>query len=190
MSIGLLIRREGDSGAPRRLAAALAPARIHPVIGRAASNVFTRHLRDLNRTRPNALGGKRTNYYAGAARATSFRIESDGVLIAINQIGLRQRFFGGTIRAKQSKWLTIPVAPEAHGKRAREFGDLTVVFGRGRQPVGLARAGKLYYALKKSVEQKPDPSVLPARATITAEVDRAVDSTAQRAWRRDQAPGS
>jgi hypothetical protein len=91
----------GDPAAARRVGSALAPARIHPVIGKAAANVFTRHLRGLNRTRPNQLGStNRTNYYAAAARGTSFVAESDGATVSIAQIGIRQRFFGGTIRPK------------------------------------------------------------------------------------------
>jgi hypothetical protein len=180
---------------PARLTAALAPARLNPVIGRAATNTYRAHFNGLNRSRPNQLGGRRTNYYAGAARATSFTlVGTDTVLISINQVGIRQRVFGGTIKPTRSKYLTIPVAPEAHGKRAREFGDLVVIFGARGQPIALARKpqgkrgyGTILFRLVKSVTQRADPTVLAPREEVLAAIKTAVTSTIDRATRK---PGS
>lgn len=193
MSYGLGVRFtvEGDPAAPARVAAAIAPERIRPVIGRAASNVFVAHYRMLNRTRPNKLGGKRTNYFLGAARGTSYEVVPDGVLISTNQIGIRQRYYGGTIRPKKAKYLTIPVHPMAHGKRAGEFGKLDLIRGRGGKPIALALPaqgkrgfGTILYRLVQQVNQKPDPSILPTAEQLGAGITPAVDSTVQRAWRR------
>ena len=191
-AVSLSVNVTGEGLAiPRRLLGALAPGRINPVIGRAATNATVAHLRAKNASSPNALGGRRTNYYAGAARATSFAVVSDTeVVIGVAQIGIRQRFFGGTIRPRTAKFLTIPVAPEAHGKRAREFGDLEVIFGRGGRPIGLARKaqgtrrfGVMLYRLARSVTQRADPSVLPTSATLGTAITTAVQSTVARATR-------
>jgi len=170
--------------APRRVISAMQPARTGPVMGRAVVNLERAHLFEANRTRPNALGGRRTNFYAQAARATSFALDGDdAVIVSISQIGIRQRYYGGTIRAKKSKFLTIPVAPEAYGKRAREFQNLELVFGPNGVPWALAtkgdrrvqitqnakgktvkkmigRRGVILFRLVKSVTQAADPSVL------------------------------
>lgn len=197
MSVGLSIRISGEGAdIPARVLRAIAPARINPVIGRAASNTTVAHLRRLNQERPNALGGRRTNYYAGAARGTSFAVVDDStVVVSIAQRGIRQRVFGGTIKPRQAKFLTIPVHPLAHGKRAREFGDLEIVFGAGGRPVALARKasgtrrfGEILFALRRSVTQRPDPSVLPANATLRADIVRAVESAVARAARRPGGP--
>lgn len=175
----------GDIGMPRRVSNAMQPKRIAPVMGRAVTNVVRVHLFEKNRTGANALGGKRTNFYSQAARATSFQFDgNDTVIVSISHIGIRQRYYGGVIRAKKAKFLTIPVAPQAHGKRAREFADLEMLFGPDGQPWALAtkgdrrvqitqnakgqtvkkmvgRRGIVLFRLVKSVTQKPDPSVLP-----------------------------
>lgn len=202
--IGLEINLRGTAGQTlRRLRGAIDPARLSPAAGRAVRNVVRDHLFRLNQERPNQLGGKRTNFYTGAGRATQFVMQGDIAVVSINQVGIRQRFFGGTIRPKTAKYLTIPVHPNAHGKRAREF-DLEVVFGEGGKPIALAtkgtlrrevtqtrsgnirsrnvgRRGEIYYRLVRQVVQQPDVSVLPrpdqtygaAISAINTEVDRA-----------------
>lgn len=209
------VSRNTITPATRALAAGYAPAVIHPVIGRAASEATRKHYIDLDRDRPNALGGSRTHYYLGAARGTSFTVVEDGVIISSRQIGLRLRYYGtqGTplrpkgINPKTGKpirFLTIPVHPAAHGHRASEF-DLEVVYNHDGVPVALAtkstlgvslketktgkvtkravgRRGEIYFLLRRYVDQKPDPSVLPApdriygavTSSVNAHVDRIV----------------
>lgn len=203
------IRRSGDAQAPARVAAVLQPARMNPVIGRAAANVFVSHLRGLDRTRPNRLGGRRTHFYLAAARGTSFQAVGDGIIVSISSVGIRQRYFGGTIRPRPGKkYLTVPAAAEAHGKTAREFADLELVFDENRRPVALATKstlgvsitqdargrivkrqtgslGKILFWLRRSVTQRADRSVLPEEAAITAVANAAQDAVVQRAWRRE-----
>ncbi len=190
----------------RAIGRALAPERLNPVVGRAGVNAFRTALFEANRTKPNALGGTRTNFYADAARGTHFDDVGDGVLISVNQVGIRQRVLGGTITPKKAKFLTIPARAEAHGKRAREFNDLVIVFGRGGQPVALARAaqsllsvrrdkttgsrigtskkgnagGEILFWLVKSVTQRGDPSIMPTEAALSAVIFKDVESYVQR----------
>lgn len=123
------------------LAAGLAPARLNPIVGRAARNTYREHLFGINSQRPNALGGARTNFYAGAARGTHFRVEGDGVIVSINQVGIGLRYYGGTVKPRTKKYLTIPAIPEAHGKRASEFSGLrfAIVFDQSAGSNGLYR---------------------------------------------------
>lgn len=186
--IGLLIDVSGSGlDVSSRVARVLEPARINPVIGRAATNVVREHLFAKNRTSPNQLGGRRTNYYLQAGRNTSFKIAGDHVIVSVNQVGMRLRFYGGTVRPKTAKFLAIPVAPEAHGKRPREFGDLEIVFGRGGKPIGLARKGTrgrlatILYRLADSVTQAPDSGVLPTPVDLAAGVITAVNQVVDRA---------
>ncbi|MBC8011454.1 MAG: hypothetical protein H7067_15325 [Burkholderiales bacterium] len=184
---------------------------INPVVGRAAANVTVAHLRGLNATRANHLGGKRTNYFAGAARGTSYSIQGDTVVVSINQVGIRHRFLGGTIKPKKAGgFLTIPVHPSAYGKRAREFNNLEIVFGHNGQPVALAtkstratqitagkngrtikrsigRTGEIMFRLVRSVTQQPDPTILPYPEVIGAAVATAVNETVAREIRRGRA---
>jgi hypothetical protein len=186
ISLTLRIERvAGDPAGAARLAAAMQPAVFNPVVGRSAVNLFREHYFALNTERPNKLGGKRTGFYADAARGTSATTLPDGVLLSVNQVGIRQRWLGGTIKAKPGGWLTIPARAEAHGKRAREFNDLRFQFfrsgtaalvrtdaielkakrnrktGKVTYVAGKTVGGEVMYWLKRSVTQRPDPSVVP-----------------------------
>lgn len=99
-------------------------------VGGVGQRLVKRHLRAINASRPNRLGGKRTNFYGKAAQATTFTVAPDGVVITIAKQGMRQRFSGGVIRpvgisritGKPIVYLAIPARAEAHGKRPGEFG--------------------------------------------------------------------
>lgn len=151
----------------------LAPATVNKIAAREGQKFTRQHYINLNRTRPNALGGERTNFYAGAARGTSASSDENGATISINKLGIRQRLYGGTILPKNGKFLTIPAIAVAHGKRAREFGDLKFAFvddGSGRPRRALAKDGKAYFWLASRVVQMADPSVLPNLGDMTIKI--------------------
>ena len=186
-----------------RLGLALLHAKANPVLGRAAVNTFRDHFFELNRQRANQLGGRRTNFYAQAARSTHFETSGDAITIATNQVGIRLRRYGGTVRPKNSNWLTIPIRSEAYGKRAREFNDLRFVFAnpqtaylvkaertevsfrkskRGKTKVvrGKEIGGEALYVLKKSVTQRPDASVFPTEAKLNRSLVEAANEYLRR----------
>lgn len=123
-----------------------------------------------------------TGFYADAARSVQAPVvQGENVSIAINKEGLAQRYFGGPIEAKRSKWLTIPAIAQAYGKRAGAFHNLRFVYFRSdlaalverlstlvkRDRKGIFRPiastlGAVFFWLKPSVNQDPDPTVLPS----------------------------
>lgn len=169
------------------------PALQHEVGGE-VTRLLLDHLTALDSERPNALGGRRTHFYARAGKATSYAIHDNGVTISVNQIGIAQRYFGGTIEpGPGKKYLTIPARAEAHGRRAGEFNNLEVLFGKNgpyalaeRQATSFSirsrtdksgnRQSKIanrqsvgsgiFYWLVKSVTQDPDSTVLPNESAI------------------------
>ena len=180
----------------RRLASGLQPARLAPVAGRAGRNAVREHLFARDAT-ANRLGGRRTHYYGQAARSTHFTVEGNSVVIAVTQIGIRQRFYGGVIKPKKAKLLTVPVHPAAHGKTAREF-DLEIVFGPGGLPIALAtkstravsitqtksgrivkrsigRFGEIMFLLLPYVTQKEDKTTLPSMPALAAAIRPELD---------------
>jgi hypothetical protein len=181
-------RTAGDPDAAKRLAAAMRPEVLHRAVAASSLELFRGHLIQLNTERPNQLGGKRTSFYADAARNTHAAVLPDGVLLSILKEGIRQRWLGGTIKAKPGSWLTIPARAEAYGRRARSFNDLRFVLLTGDESGGAAlvrnetttlkrkkdrktgkvsyvageeRGGEVMYWLRKSVTQRPDPTVIP-----------------------------
>ncbi|MCX6952917.1 MAG: hypothetical protein NTV51_12245, partial [Verrucomicrobia bacterium] len=105
---------------------------LRKVMGRALATKLRTHFTELDRTRPNQIGGKRTHFWGDVRRSVQQPqlIGGDGILVAINHVGAAQRYFGGDIEPVNGDWLTIPARAEAYGKRAREFDDLHFVFFR------------------------------------------------------------
>src|SRR5712692_4436695 len=118
-------------------------AGVKPVIGRAVVQLVQHHFLRLNSSRANPLGGPRSNFYAQAARNTRYDVLTDGVLVSVSQIGIRQRLEGGEILPRNAKYLALPAIAEAYGKRAREFPNLTILWRRiagATRPVALVEA--------------------------------------------------
>jgi hypothetical protein len=160
---------------------AIAPARLHAVMGRAAFNLIVGHLRSRNQA-PNRLGGRRTNYYSKAADATSMRHDETAATIAVSQVGFRLHYRGGTVVPVNRRALTIPIHAASHGRRASEFPGIFRVNPEGGSPDALladkpVEGGPLrfLYVLKKSVTLRPDPSVLPDPADIRRSAVAAVE---------------
>lgn len=164
---------------------------IRAAMGGALRRELRNHLRGLDRKKANKMGGERTNFYGRAAAAVQVPVvTSEGVTVSINHLGLAQRYFGGTIEAKPGgPLLTIPVNPAAYGRRAGEFNDLSFILsGPENSPAAQAllvrkepgRAfGEVFYVLKRSVEQEPDPDVLPNEAVLVPAIKAAIEAQAK-----------
>lgn len=133
--IALKVTAEGMKRALAR-ARAISPENIAQVGVRAAATLTRDHLFELDRTRANSMGGKRTHFFADAARsvnAQSVSVSGGTGTLTINAVGLAQRWLGGTIRAGSgtstrsggpTRYLTIPARAEAYGRTAAEYNDL------------------------------------------------------------------
>ena len=164
--------------------------------GRGVRRLLMDHLGSLDASRPNQLGGRRTHFYADAARNTSYEVTNDGALVHIHQQGIALHYYGGVIKPTGGrKFLTIPVDPAAYGRRAGEFNNLEIAWGRtggGKpRPIGLVTKndydhktrgkgkksalkevipGKWMYALVLSATIPEDKSVIPSDDLMQAVV--------------------
>ena len=151
---------------------------ITRAMGGGARKVVKEHLYEKD-AQPNKMGAKKTHYYRQAGDAVTYRSKKGGVVVTIEQVGIRQRWLGGTITPKKSKYLTIPVSSKSRSKRAREFSGLVYVKRRGTAGIlGLPDGEKIdaLYVLKKSVTQRPDPTVLPKQREIESGASKAIDA--------------
>jgi hypothetical protein len=116
-----------------------------------------------------------------------------------------QRRWGGKITPVNSNWLTLPARAEAYGKRAREFSFLrfavfhqadggapvfalvdtarTDLRGKGGKRKSIA-GGKVYFWLRKSVNQKADESILPKDEEIMRVAKDSIGAFLMRQGRR------
>ena len=160
---------------------------VRQVSGKASANTVQKHLRGLDRARPNRLGGTRSHFYSLAALATSFTTDEQGAIVTVAHLGIAQRFYGGTIRPINAKALAIPARAEAYGRRPRDADnpqDLFLRPGKAGRTAALARRqGKrleIWYWLVKSVTQDPDPTVLPPERDLTDAATTAADNYIRR----------
>jgi len=112
-----------------RLRQRMAPERMNKVIGASVARLVKDRLfaRDAQ---PNKSGWASQHFYSGAAKATTWTADASGAIISINKQGFRQRVEGGVIKPVNVKYLTIPACAAAYGKRAREFGNLKMQWGK------------------------------------------------------------
>jgi hypothetical protein len=197
--IGMEINVSRSTALPvvAHLAAGLEAERFLPYLAEATTQQVEQHLRDLDE-RPNRLGGARTHYFQQASEHTTWEIDGDTALIRIQAPGINLRYFGGVIRAgvsqaacgptsgRATRYLTIPAAPEAYGRRACDIPDLVVLWGRNG-PYALGRRSQrsqavqggggtsaefreVLFILKESVTVAADPTVLPTPEAIAATI--------------------
>ena len=119
--------------------------------------------------RGNARQKPGRHFWRDVAKATRVQtVSSDTVSVANYHVAGAQKQFGGTIRPKTAKALTIPIDEEAEGRRAAEFEvggrELFVIGGKSGDPktrgiLGYSEGDRFHalYVLRSSVTQAPEP---------------------------------
>jgi len=110
-----------------------------------------------------AKGGK--HFWDELARAISVsEISDSGATVSADHYAAAQKQYGGEIRPKNAKALTIPISPEAKGKRASEFAGRDLFVIKSKSPdtkgiLGYSSAGQFVglFVLRTRVRQKADP---------------------------------
>lgn len=141
----------------------------------------------------NKKGWPSTGFWEEASRHTLAVSQAGGVLIRVEKLGVRQRYYGGTIEPVNAKALAIPISPVSYGHQPKEFpgmfllktkkGAYLVMYGSevsqksGRMignkklggNIGSRRRASLLFLFKLvgSVTQQPDPSVIPTDDEFT-----------------------
>ena len=139
-----------DNATPtiRKLIGCMNPQAVNQVAGRSGANVMKSWLRDLESSRPNALGGARTHFWGKAASAVGYEAGSDGATVYTAATGVLYQRFGGTLKpsgrvssvtGKAIVNLAIPARAEAHGKVPSDFNNLIpLIRRRNGKPTAIA----------------------------------------------------
>lgn len=110
--------------------------------------------------RKKSKGGR---FWKSLARSVRVRMITAGAAeISSDHIAAAQKQYGGVIRAKNAAALTIPITPEAEGKRAKEFeaGGRDLFVPRGTNVLGYSEDGEfhgLFALVKQTKRQKAEP---------------------------------
>lgn len=144
-AFSITVVQDGLTPAIQAKVAALSPQRLNAAVGPACARLMQRHLRANGK---NKRGWPTTNFWARAAKATSWQAHAEGVLISIAQIGVRQRFLGGHIAPVNAEALAIPISPVSYGHLPSEFPGLFIL----RTPKGA-------YLVQKGVDRTEAKSI-------------------------------
>jgi len=190
MNISVTITKDEVTPAIADRLAKTRPGRVANIL-RQPLETFTRVHLAANGT--NKKGWPSTGFWEDASRSTIGEVADNGVLLRVQKIGVRQRFYGGTINPAKAKALAIPISPVSYGHLPREFpGLFLLVTKKGaylvqRNQGFSAKTGKLSHSTRQGgnagrrlgseltflfklsggVNQKPDPSVIPSNDEYT-----------------------
>ena len=170
--VGLNVTTQGSfSGTVQGLLDMIAPAgkaRLNKVASRDVLTGVKRYHREYD-----SRGGWRKGGGGGSlfgeeiTRAWSVeRADSEGVTVVNAGRYFRQKVEGGRIRPKRAPFLTIPLVPEAKGRLARVYEQVTgnKLFKNPRKTVLMANTSsglKAIYAIKDEVNQGPWKGAFP-----------------------------
>lgn len=141
----------------------------------------TEHFPEKNANEPNKLGAKRTNFWTDVGRSVLQPfVKGFSVIVRINDFRFAQKLYGGIIRAKRVKFLTIPISKQAYDKRVSVFEQETgkrlfrIKSKKGNILLVENLDGQIkpHYLLKQSVDQKPNKNALPSDDKIAEAFSR------------------
>jgi hypothetical protein len=150
-----------------------------------AEDMLKAHFRSRDANSPNKLGGRRKHFWKAVEESVWVEVsDTEGaVILTVSHPHFAQKVFGGVIRVKQAKHLTIPVTAEAYGKTTAEFEAETGLNlfqlptrkgGSLAARVKGAKDVKVHYVLRSSVYQEKDEAALPDRESMSAMIAETV----------------
>lgn len=174
-----------------KMAQGITADHVAGTIEEGVTRTFSDHFLELNAARPNKLGGKRTDYWMQASRATYSSVSGGTITVRVEKVGVRRHLLGGPpitpkktseITGRAVKFLTIPIHPSAHGRTVAQLRaqgvNLYPAGGAIRQQIGDKRADsdpKLYALARKTKAAQPDPSVIPTVDEIARAANEALN---------------
>ena len=168
--------------------------RMFAAIADRVENLVRRHLLRIAPAHHNAanrLGATPTGHIERGARTTVANSSAEFAEVVIPIAGISRAFKDLSIVPRNAAYLTIPIAPQAYGKRVARMRQLGWMIFRPKGRDVLMGAQKdqeaiPLYCLKKRVDQRQDRTLLPgddeigstAAAAITGVIDHVTKGAA------------
>ena len=146
MPVTQTINLSGAFPDTERAARELQSPELRSHVGRVIADVIKDNFVRLDEERGHKFKGQE-HFYGEAARSTGYTEQYGYPAVVVMWIGVAMRYFGGLIKPKNAKYLSIPnsfstAIASIYGTSPREIGNLRVVFGRQQDgsigPIALA----------------------------------------------------
>lgn len=192
MRVRINVSKNTLSPAASRLRNALDPHQLAVVAARSGAALYVSQFEKLAAERHRGLSAAPHNFYATAARMTNGTASGNIATIQVDgPAGIRQRYLGGEIRAVNYPYLFIPLSgTPAEGRTAGDFTGTLVVIWNALTKKGVAKQrgkdGLVLFALRESITQSPDDTVLPSSDALSGAIRSAIAKRLHRAWKQDQ----
>jgi hypothetical protein len=105
----------------RLMLAEFTPQQLAKVAAVRIKRLFVNHFTAFHARNPNQFGAPRQGIYADFARATNSEVKPTEAIVSTTHVAILQKVYGGVIKPRQKKYLTLPAIAEAYGKPARDF---------------------------------------------------------------------
>ena len=198
MNAEVNILRDEATPALQALSNQLAPARRRPfamVLGRKAEGIYRSWFRRREATAGNKKGWPRQHFWARMAKRTALldaQTTAERAVVTVADPAIQMKIHGGTIVAKQAKFLAIPLRREAYGVRPSARTIPGIFFLRSKRTGAFlvrkeGNALRAYWRLVARVTMRPDPQALPPRSQVSADLLRTGEAFVARSLGRPSA---
>ncbi len=124
MSVSVTVRMEGASLAGFAVRAAVSPQRIaalNRVMAERLADELKEHFLRRNQE-PNKMSAPKSGFWADVAKATGVASADErGAVVSVAEERFRIHFYGGVVKPKTARALTIPLIKEARGMFVRDY---------------------------------------------------------------------
>ena len=174
MNLKINITRDTAGPALSRLIESLKRRRpLNAALGKRAELELRDHFL-LRNEEPNKKGWPKQNFWNRIRTATAVSaINEEGATVSVADPAFAQKYYGGQITPKESKYLAIPAIASAYGKSPLSLPELVpivrfldgsrraIALGTRKTEGFIHNVETIYYWLVKQVNQDKDPEAFP-----------------------------
>lgn len=157
MNISATITSDNVTPEVEKLMARTQPAAMSRVLRQPLETYWRVHLAHFPRLAGAFADFPKTGFGEDASRSVKGFAQDDGVLLQADQLGIKLRYTGGTIKPVNKRVLCFGVMPQSYGKTVYDFG-----YQPGKKDKDLNKKLRVLFAFAKQITFRPNPRVVPS----------------------------
>ncbi len=158
-------------------------------VGQAMKDSMREHYAGLP---PNKRGWPSQGFWKkqGTDKVAISSFDESQATVVVDSVEMGHKFFGGTIKPKEAKALSIPLSPEAYATGSARLwsgSKLTMIKRKGKPPLLVDTSNPdvwhIHYVLVPSVTHAPDERAFPPRDLVDGAVRNMITTRIDLIWR-------